>query len=403
MSVLSSPAKMQFFDITGAPLVGGLLYTYAAGTTTPLTTYTDSSNTSLNSNPVVLNARGEANVWLGADTYKFKLCDSNNVEIWTVDNISAPTTALSPVLSGNVTINSSSSNPALTITQTGTGAVLRAQDSTNPDASPFIIDTYGNVGIQNATPSAALDIGNSGDIVISNSGTIQAIVSAEPVAVYISAPGAGRGVVILTDNTPRLVINDTNISALVPIGIPNLPTVSYEATNKQYVDSVGTTSSPPGIIAPFAGLTPPTGWLTCDGSAVSRTTYAALFAAISTTWGAGNGTTTFNVPDLRGMFVRGTGTNGTVGGAIGPAIGASQTDTYLNHNHSTTDPTHTHDVGVVVGVNGGGAGSVPYPQTGSGTVVTSNASSTGISVNTSTTGGTETRPKNYGVLYIIKT
>lgn len=62
---------------------------------------------------------------------------------------------------------------------------------------------------------------------------------------------------------------------------------------------------PTGMIAPFAMSTAPTGWLECDGSAVSRTTYAALFTALSTTHGVGDGSTTFNIPDLRGEFIRG--------------------------------------------------------------------------------------------------
>ena len=56
-----------------------------------------------------------------------------------------------------------------------------------------------------------------------------------------------------------------------------------------------------GVIQMYAGTTPPDGWLLCDGSAVSRTTYAALFAVIGTTYGAGDGSTTFNLPDLRGL------------------------------------------------------------------------------------------------------
>lgn len=63
-----------------------------------------------------------------------------------------------------------------------------------------------------------------------------------------------------------------------------------------------------GIIQMFAGATPPSGWLVCDGSAVSRTTYATLFAAIGTTWGTGDGSTTFNLPDLRGRTPIGAGT-----------------------------------------------------------------------------------------------
>ena len=85
---LSPPPKLQFFDANGAPLAGGLLYTYAAGTTTPLTSYTDSTGVSANTNPIVLDSRGEDNVWLGTASYKLALYTSANVLIWTVDNIS---------------------------------------------------------------------------------------------------------------------------------------------------------------------------------------------------------------------------------------------------------------------------------------------------------------------------
>jgi len=84
---LSPTPKLQFFDLNGAPLSGGLLYTYAAGTTTPLASYTDSTGLIANTNPIVLDSRGEANVWLGADSYKLALYTSVGVLIWTVDNI----------------------------------------------------------------------------------------------------------------------------------------------------------------------------------------------------------------------------------------------------------------------------------------------------------------------------
>ena len=64
-------------------------------------------------------------------------------------------------------------------------------------------------------------------------------------------------------------------------------------------------ATPAGAVLAFAMATAPSGWLQCDGSAVSRTTYAVLFAAIGTTYGTGDGSTTFNLPDLRGEFVRG--------------------------------------------------------------------------------------------------
>jgi len=84
---LSPTPKLQFFDLNGAPLAGGLLYTYEAGSTTPLASYTDSTGLIANTNPIVLDSRGEANVWLGADSYKLALYTSVGVLIWTVDNI----------------------------------------------------------------------------------------------------------------------------------------------------------------------------------------------------------------------------------------------------------------------------------------------------------------------------
>ena len=87
MNSLAITPKLQFFTAAGVPLVGGKLYTYEAGTTTPLATYADANGSATNTNPVILDARGEANVWLPVDQYKFVLKDSTNVEIWTVDNI----------------------------------------------------------------------------------------------------------------------------------------------------------------------------------------------------------------------------------------------------------------------------------------------------------------------------
>lgn len=89
MAILTPSAKQQFFDANGNPLSGGKLYTYAAGTTTPLATYTDSGAGTPNTNPIVLDSRGEANVWLGSANYKFVLTTSTGVEIWTVDGISS--------------------------------------------------------------------------------------------------------------------------------------------------------------------------------------------------------------------------------------------------------------------------------------------------------------------------
>jgi len=158
MAILTPTPKMQFFAASGAPLAGGKLYTYAAGTTTPLATYTDDTGATANTNPIILDSRGEASIWLSGDPYKFKLTDANDVEIWTVDDITPPSTTLGPTLTTPVVIQGSTPQPALKITQTGGGPALLVQDSADPDSTPFVVDTAGNVGIGTLSPSASLEI-----------------------------------------------------------------------------------------------------------------------------------------------------------------------------------------------------------------------------------------------------
>ena len=115
MATISPTPKLQFLDANGNPLSYGLLYTYFAGTTVPKTTYTTAAQTTANTNPIVLDSRGEANVWLLAgEAYKFTLQNSSGVLQYTVDQITAAGTmstqnAGSVAITGgtitNVTIN----------------------------------------------------------------------------------------------------------------------------------------------------------------------------------------------------------------------------------------------------------------------------------------------------------
>lgn len=117
---------MQFFDVTGAPLVGGTLETFAAGTSTPLATYTDFSAAIANPTTITLNTRGEAAVWLGPSAYKFTLRDAASVLIWTADNITTQD-ALLDLAAFEALLAGSTGSTLVGFTQTGPGTTRTVQ------------------------------------------------------------------------------------------------------------------------------------------------------------------------------------------------------------------------------------------------------------------------------------
>lgn len=166
----------------------------------------------------------------------------------------------------------------------------------------------------------------------------------------------------------------------------NLADVPSKATARSNLDVYSTTETdqkaPSGMVAYFAQSTAPTGWLKANGAEVSRTIYSDLFDAIGTQFGSGNGSTTFNLPDLRGEFIRGWD-NGR-GVDSGRAFGTSQAD--------EVGP-HTHDVPVRSWNR-----NQDYGATGRRDPITGGSSS----VATKSNGGTETRPRNIALLACIK-
>jgi len=166
-----------------------------------------------------------------------------------------------------------------------------------------------------------------------------------------------------------------------------------------------TSDSEIGAIVPFACDSAPTGFLACEGQAISRTTYADLFNVIGTTWGVGDGSTTFNVPDLRGMFLRGSGTHGSLTMAdsnpyVGPSVGSSENDQFQGHWHlyaagylwdDFANKGTTNNSGKIA-KGDEGEGEQPIDIDAPGTDGTNGTPRV----------GDETRPVNYGVKYCIR-
>jgi microcystin-dependent protein len=168
---------------------------------------------------------------------------------------------------------------------------------------------------------------------------------------------------------------------------------------------------PSGVVFPFAGSTAPYGYLVCDGSAISRSDYPSLFAALGTSHGQGDGSTTFNLPDYRGRFMRGVDgvagndpnntsrTASATGGNTGNAVGSVQQDAIQNIVGDIIDVgnRHTRDVAngpfdIVTTTNGyvGEYGA------------TSNYRKINFDASRVARTSTESRPKNVNVNYIIK-
>ena len=153
---------------------------------------------------------------------------------------------------------------------------------------------------------------------------------------------------------------------------------------------------PAGAVMPFAMNSAPSGWLAADGTAVSRSTYATLFAAISTTHGVGDGSTTFNLPNLQGIFVRGSGGPHSIGGggeAYSATFGAKQTDAFQGHQHAVT---HNAVYAVAGNTYQGGNGAI----LNAATIQVGNPTTDGANGTPRT--AVETRPANIALLYCIK-
>jgi len=267
----------QFFDDSGVPLAGGLIYTYAAGGTTPLVTYTSSSGLIAHPNPIVLDSAGRINeIWIAEGTsYKFVLKSATNVLIGSFDN-------LFPIASLPVSIANG-----------GTGAT-------------------------------------------------------------------------------------TADGARINLGL-------------------GTYLVPTGSLIMWPSNTIPTDWKLCNGAAISRVTYGTLFSLLGTTFGAGDGSTTFNLPDYRNKMPYGADA------VVVGATGGSADSIVVSHTHTATvtDPGHFHSVtGYLVGGAQGTATGTAYGSTNTASAVT------GITVANSTTGASGTNanlPPYLGINFIIKT
>jgi microcystin-dependent protein len=299
----------------------------------------------------------------------------------------------------------------------GTGGTLTVPDSKaklyivfNNASDAVTVKTVSGTGISVPKNTKAILYSNGTDVV--------------DVANYFSSLSLGSALPVASGGT-GFTAQHTPVSAGVLVGdgaggfsntlvAPGTSGNLLTSNGTTWTSAAAPTSFVSGMLMPYAGTTAPSGWLLCYGQAVSRTTYASLFSAISITYGSGDGTTTFNLPDFRGRIAAGQDNMGgsaasrlttAVSGVDGTTVGASGGDQrQQSHTHTATvtDPGHNHTFASVGAA--GGAGNI---QSGGGTVTTppTSTSTTGISVANSTTGAGSSQnvQPTLVVTYIIKT
>ena len=375
--------QQQFFGNDGKPLIGGQVYFYVPSTTTPKNTWSDPAGTTPNTNPVVLDGYGRASIY-GTGQYRQILKTSAGVTIW--DKVVSDYSNTSVFYGGTA----GGTPNALTLTAPGytqTGGQL-----------VFLVATATNTG------ATSLNINGLGaKTVVQDSAT-------GPTALVGGEIVAGNTVGVLYDSVAGVLhLTGVPVGTLPSLTVTGTLTVNTIATTSLTVN--GVSLNPSGEVAVFARNTCPSGWLEAAGTEVSRTTYANLYGAIGTAFGTGNGATTFNLPDLRGYFVRGWDHGRGID--TSRAFASNQADRIAPHYHymwNTTVGTYPADNDTTVTASNysnvamdhtdtdARPGYYSYLMTGTSTLPTIGRTSS----NPSGVATTETMPKNVAMLYCVR-
>jgi microcystin-dependent protein len=342
MATYLGGGRIQEFLSSGSFDVGGTISTYVAGTSTHRATYPTIADAIAQTNaypdwPLVLDSKGMKIAAINGPTDVIYTSSAVAI-IYTIYGLDA----------SSYNVYDSAGNLLLDFEETASAVnylkITNAASGQNPSIkSEGSEDNIGFVVSSKAAGDILVDGGATGKVLINSVATGN---------IELWRPTICKQTLAVTGNSTLTgtlgVTGATNLTSLTTTGTTTV--------NKLVLSNVTESFNlfPAGVILPFAHSTGVLGWSLCNGAAVSRTGFPALFAAIGTTWGAGDGSTTFNLPNLNGRTLVGSdGTSDAVLGASVGNLGGTRTHTLI----TAEMPAHTHThylAGAAAGAASGG-------------------------------------------------
>ncbi|WP_223554915.1 phage tail protein [Pseudomonas sp. BF-R-01] len=286
-------------------------------------------------------------------------------------------------------------------TETVLGLVKRAtqqQVDAGTDGAVVVSPKGLATAVQNQTLTAFTTAGVAPAFTLTPSPAVTAYATPLRFSVKFNAAAPTNGTLNVSGQGAKNLkqYDSTGNKIVAVIAANQIADVLYDGTDFIVLDPLPSGSAvPSGFVLPYAANVAPTGWLKANGAAVSRTTYASLFAAISITFGAGDGSTTFNLPDLRAEVIRGWDDGRGID--VARAFASLQLDAFQGHWHSMFYNASTT-------VGSGGNAYTEHTNSGNNQGPIVDAVRAPISDGTNGTPRTanETRARNVALLYCIK-